>query len=148
MKLAIKTKRLLTPLTEIRDAILLIDGENIETVGLQSHIPVPAEYEVWDVGEHIVAPGLIDVHNHGANGYFAREGAEAVIEVSKWLAGAGTTSWLSNIGDLEGLGGAVEVIKGGRQKGAASLEGIHVEGPFLYPKYLPGESTAPPAPAP
>ena len=57
MKLAIKTKRLLTPLSEIRDAILLIDGENIETVGLQSHIPVPAEYEVWDVGEHIVAQG-------------------------------------------------------------------------------------------
>ena len=147
MKLAIKTQRLLTPLIEMRDAILLIDGENIETVGLQAHIPVPEEYEVWDVGERIVAPGLIDVHNHGANGYFAREGAEAVGEVSKWLASAGTTSWLSNIGDLEGIGGAVEVIKGGRQKGAASLEGIHVEGPFLYPKYLPGEPKDPPPPA-
>ena len=144
MKLAIKTQRLLTPLIEMRDAVMLIDGEHIEAVGLQADIPVPADYEVWDVGERIVAPGLIDVHNHGANGYFAREGAEAVVEVSKWLAGAGTTSWLSNIGDLEGLGGAVEVIKGRRQKGAASLEGIHVEGPFLYPKYLPGESKDPP----
>ena len=35
----------------------------------------------------------------------------------------------------------MRAFKGGRQKGAASLEGIHVEGPFLYPKYLPGAMT-------
>ena len=147
MKLAIKTRRLITPLQELRDGVVVIDGENIENVGLQVNTPIPADCEVWDVGDRIVAPGLIDIHNHGANGYFAREGMEAVHEVSKWLATTGTTSWLCNIGDVEGVRGAVEAIGAGRPEGAASVEGIHVEGPFLYPKYLPGESSAPPRPA-
>lgn len=148
MKLAIKARRLLSPLQELRDAVILIDGERIEIVGLQANITIPEDYDVWDVGDRIVAPGLVDIHIHGANGYFAREGAEAVHEVSKWLATTGTTSWLATVGDLEGIKGAVAAIKQGRQqRGGASVEGIHGEGPFLYPKYLPGESKAPPPPA-
>ncbi len=147
MKLAIKTQRLFTPMQELRDAVILIDGDRIESVGLQRNITIPNDYKVWDVGDRIVAPGLIDIHNHGANGHFAREGAEAVHEVSKWLATTGTTSWLATVGDLDGIKGAVEAIKQGRPSGAASVEGIHGEGPFLYPKYLPGESKAPPPPA-
>ena len=147
MMRAIVTRRLLTPLQELRDAVVLIDGDNIEAVGLRANTPIPQDCEVWDVGDRIVAPGLIDIHNHGANGYFAREGVDAMRAVSRWLATAGTTSWLSNIGDLEGIAGAVEAIGQGRKEGEAAVEGIHVEGPFLYPKYLPGESTAPPAPA-
>jgi N-acetylglucosamine-6-phosphate deacetylase len=147
MKLAIKARRLFTPLQELRDAVILIDDENIEMVGLGANITIPNDYEVWDVDDRIVAPGLVDIHNHGANGYFAREGAQAVHEISKWLATTGTTSWLATTGDLEGIKGAVEAIKGGRQAGEASVEGIHGEGPFLYPKYLPGESKAPPPPA-
>jgi len=142
MRLAIRTQRLLTPLQELRDAIILIDGERIEAVGRQANIPVPEDYEVWDVGERIVAPGLIDIHNHGGNGYFAREGAEAVQEISKWLVTTGTTSWLATVGDLEGVKGVVEAMKRGIE--GSSVEGIHGEGPFLYPKYLPGESKSPP----
>jgi len=145
MRLAIRTQRLLTPLQDLRDAVVLIDDEQIEAVGLQSTTPIPKGYQVWDVGERIVAPGLIDIHNHGANGFFAREGAVAVHEVSRWLATTGTTSWLATVGDLEGIGGAIEAIRQG--SAGSSVEGIHGEGPFLYPKYLPGDSPAPPPPA-
>ncbi|MCP4535699.1 MAG: N-acetylglucosamine-6-phosphate deacetylase [Chloroflexi bacterium] len=144
-KSAIKTQRLFTPLQELRDAIILIDGEQIEAVGLQENIPVPDGYEVRDVADRIVAPGLIDIHVHGGNGHFAREGAKAVQEVSKWLVTTGTTSWLATVGDLEGIKGVVKAIKQGI-KGAA-VEGIHGEGPFIYPKYLPGEPQDPPPPA-
>jgi len=145
MSLAIRTQRLLTPLQELRDAVVLIVGEQIEAVGLQATTPIPDGYEVWDVGERIVAPGLIDIHNHGANGFFAREGAEAVHEISRWLATTGTTSWLATVGDLEGIRGVVEAMKQGGE--GSSVEGVHGEGPFLYPKYLPGDSPAPPPPA-
>ncbi len=144
-KLAIKTRRLLTPLQELRDAVILIDGERIQAVGQQANVPVPDGYEVWDVGERIVAPGFIDIHNHGGNGFFAREGAEAVQEISKWLVTTGTTSWLATVGDLEGIKGVVEAMKQGIR--GSSVEGIHGEGPFLYPKYLPGEPKTPPPPA-
>ncbi|MCP4895871.1 MAG: amidohydrolase family protein [bacterium] len=142
MKLAVRTHRLLTPLQELRDAVILIDGDRIEAVGRCDNTPIPEGFEVWDVGDRIVAPGFIDIHVHGGNGFFAREGAEAVQEISKWLATTGTTSWLATIGDLEGIKGAVEALKQGIV--GASVEGIHGEGPFLYPKYLPGDSNAPP----
>ena len=144
-KLAIQTQRLLTPLQELRDAVILIDGDRIEAVGQQATTPIPEGWEVWDVGEQIVAPGLIDIHNHGGNGYFAREGAEAVQEIAKWLVTTGTTSWLPTVGDVEGIKGVVEAI--GLDSEGTAVEGIHGEGPFLYPKYLPGESREPPPPA-
>ena len=144
-KLAIKAQRLLTPLQELEDAVILIDGERIKAVGQQKNIAIPDGYEVRDVAERIVAPGLIDIHNHGGNGYFAREGAKAVQEISKWLVTTGTTSWLATVGDLEGIKGVVTAMEQGIR--GASVEGIHGEGPFIYPKYLPGESKDPPPPA-
>ena len=142
MKQAIRTQRLLTPLEDIRDAAVLIDGSHIEAVIRPGGESIPAEYEVWDVGDRIVAPGFIDIHNHGGAGLFAREGAEAVRAISEWLVTTGTTSWLHTTGDLEGVRGVVEAIDEPGE--GAAIEGIHNEGAFLFPKYLPGESDAPP----
>ncbi|MDH3649206.1 MAG: amidohydrolase family protein [Saprospiraceae bacterium] len=145
MKLAIKSKKLISPLKEIKDAVILINGERIEAVGRQVNIQIPDDYKVKDVGDRMVAPGLVDIHNHGANGYFAREGEQAVQEVSKYLARTGTTTWLATIGDAEGVRGGVKAIRNGTK--GCYVPGIRCEGPFLYPKYLPGESKAPPPPA-
>jgi N-acetylglucosamine-6-phosphate deacetylase len=142
VKLAIKTKRLISPLQEFKDAVILINGDQIEAVGEQKNIEIPPDYQVKDVGNKIVAPGLVDIHNHGANGYFAREGEKAVQEISKWLAKTGTTCWLATIGDAEGVKGGVQAIKNGTE--GCYVPGIRCEGPFLYPKYLPGESASPP----
>jgi len=142
MKLAIKTNRLISPLKEIKDAVILINDERIEAVGKRVNIPIPTEYEIMDVGDKIVAPGLVDIHNHGANGHFAREGADALQEVCTWLGKAGTTTWMATIGDAEGVRGGVEAIRRGTH--GCYVPGIRCEGPFLYPKYLPGESPAPP----
>jgi N-acetylglucosamine-6-phosphate deacetylase len=140
MKQAIRTQRLLTPLEDIHDAVILIDGDHIEEVVRSDGYTIPEGYEVWDVGDKIVAPGFIDIHNHGGAGLFAREGADAVRAISKWLVTTGTTSWLPTTGDLEGVRGVVEAIHAPGQ--GAAIEGIHNEGAFLYPKYLPGESDA------
>ncbi len=141
MKLAIRTRRLITPLEEIHDAAVLINGTQIEGV-VRGPVSIPSEFEIWDVGDRVVAPGFIDIHNHGGVGFFAREGADAVRAISKWLVTTGTTSWLPTVGDLEGMQGVVEAIDAPGE--GASIEGIHNEGAFLYPKYLAGEPTAPP----
>lgn len=142
MKLAIIAKRLISPLRQIKDAVILINGDRIEALGEQKNIEIPPDYKTRDVGNKIIAPGLVDIHNHGANGYFAREGEEAVQEISKWLAKTGTTTWLATIGDAEGVRGAVQAIKNGTA--GCHVPGIRCEGPFIYPKYLPGESESPP----
>lgn len=59
MKLATKTKRSLSPLLKLRDAIILIEDERIEIKGLQKFIDIPADCEVWNICDQIVAPGLI-----------------------------------------------------------------------------------------
>ena len=64
MMRAIVTRRLLTPLQELRDAVVLIDGDNIEAVGLRANTPIPQDCEVWDVGDRIVAPDQRAGHGH------------------------------------------------------------------------------------
>jgi len=141
VKLALKTTRLITPLQEV-NGVILIKGDRIEAVGKDSNIEIPEDYQVKDVGDKIIAPGLVDIHNHGANGYFAREGEKAVQEISKWLVKTGTTCWLATIGDPEGVKGGVAAIRNGT--GGCYVPGIRCEGPFLYPKYHPGDSPSPP----
>jgi N-acetylglucosamine-6-phosphate deacetylase len=136
-KVAIKAARILTPLQDLRDAVILIENDRIEAVGRQANIAVPEDARVMDFGDKIVAPGWVDVHNHGANGHWARDGAEAVKEVARWLAQTGTTSWLATVGNVEGVEGVAQAAREGT--GGTSIPGIHCEGPFLAPKNLPGQ---------
>jgi N-acetylglucosamine-6-phosphate deacetylase len=117
--------------------VVLIDGSRIEAVGRQTNISAPEDAEVVDIGDKILVPGFVDVHNHGANGHWARDGAEAVKDVARWLVQSGTTSWLATVGSVEGVKGVAQAAREGT--GGTSIPGIHCEGPFLAPKNLPGE---------
>ena len=141
-KLAIRASGVITPLDYIPNGTVLIDGGRIEAVIRSPETTISSDYQVWDLGDRILAPGLIDIHNHGALGHFAREGPDAVRAISRWLVTTGTTSWLPTAGDLEGVRGVVAAINAPHD--GAMIEGIHNEGAFLFPKYLPGESEAPP----
>ena len=136
-KIAIKAARIITPLQDLRDAVVLIEDERITAVGLQAHVAVPEDARVLDFGNRIVVPGFVDVHNHGANGHWAREGPEAVREIARWLARTGTTSWLATVGDVEGIRAVVQASR--ERTGGTAIPGIHCEGPFLSPKNLPGQ---------
>jgi N-acetylglucosamine-6-phosphate deacetylase len=138
---AIKTHRLITPLQDLRDAVVLIEGEKIVSVGRQDNIPIPDGAGVIDVGDKIVAPGLIDLHHHGAVGSYAAEGAEAVKRIGQYLVKTGTTGWLPTVGlptddTLENLRAVVTAKQEGT--GGADVIGLHMEGPFLAPKGIPG----------
>ena len=141
-KRAIRTGSVITPLEDIPNGTVLIDDGRIEAVIREPETAISSDYQVWDLGDRILAPGLIDIHNHGAVGHFAREGPDAVRAISRWLVTTGTTSWLPTAGDLEGVRGVVAAINAPQD--GAMIEGIHNEGAFLFPKYLPGESEAPP----
>jgi len=136
-RLAIKAARVLTPLQDLRDAVILIRDDRIEAVGRQANITIPEDAKVVELGDRIVVPGFVDVHNHGADGRWARDGTEAVKEVARWLAQTGTTSWLATVGDVEGVKGVAQAAREGT--GGTFIPGIHCEGPFLAPKNLPGQ---------
>ena len=122
---------------KIEEGTLLIDGDKIVAAG---KINVPEGAEIIDAKGLYVGPGFIDQHAHGymCNG--------EIIPVNDDPAGAaaghlkhGTTSFIasSDYGDSEEthmnfIKKAVEAIEGGEE---TSLEGIHLEGPFINAGY-------------
>ena len=133
MKLSILSKRIVTPLVEIIDGVVLIEGEKIVAVGSQQNIPIPQGYRILDLGEKIIAPGFIDLHNHGGLGKLVDEGGAATVrQNSSRLVETGCTAWLPTVNSLFGVKEIVKVIKEGIA--GAEIAGIHMEGPFLTPK--------------
>ena len=64
---AIVNGTVITPVKEIPDGLVLIEGDRIKRlVGTQ--IEVPPEAEVIDVKGAYISPGFIDLHLHGAWG--------------------------------------------------------------------------------
>ena len=76
------------------------DGR-IERIG---RIEEEAERTI-DASGLIVTPGFIDVHNHGAFGHSASDGAEATLGVARSLPETGTTAWLPTIRSAESARG-------------------------------------------
>ncbi|MEK5255538.1 N-acetylglucosamine-6-phosphate deacetylase [Paenibacillus sp. FSL F4-0125] len=96
------------------------------------------DYERIDGGGHLLVPGMIDVHIHGANGFDMMDGTEESIqEVSKACAASGCTSFLATSvsSTLEDLLEMIRSVKRviGHEVGA-KIAGIHLEGPYLNPK--------------
>lgn len=50
----------------VDNAVVLVEDGKIRAVGQAAVIGVPDGFEVLDVGDHWVSPGLIDLHNHSA----------------------------------------------------------------------------------
>jgi imidazolonepropionase-like amidohydrolase len=48
--------------TAVRNAIVIVEGERITSVG--SNLPIPAGAQVLDLGDSTLLPGLIDAHTH------------------------------------------------------------------------------------
>jgi N-acetylglucosamine-6-phosphate deacetylase len=136
-KFAILSNRIITPLLDLKKAVVLIEGEKILEVRGQDESPIPGEFQIINVGEKIVAPGFIDLHNHGGMGKMVDEGGRTTVEInSQRLPGTGCTSWLPTVDTLFGVKEVAAAIKNG-DKGA-EIAGIHMEGPFLTPKDIKG----------
>ena len=133
---AIKARRVITPLQDLRDGVVIVEGDKIAAVGLASSITVPESARVIDVGAKILAPGFFDLHHHGAMGAYAADGPDAVIKIAQYLVKTGTTGWLPTVNSLEGVKAVVEARR--RGTGTADVVGVHMEGPFLAPKRVPG----------
>ncbi|MEK5436662.1 MULTISPECIES: N-acetylglucosamine-6-phosphate deacetylase [Paenibacillus] len=110
--------------------IIKIDTEDLS-------IP-EGQHERIDGGGHLLVPGMIDVHIHGANGFDMMDGTEKSIqEVSSACASSGCTSFLATSvsSTLEDLLEMIRSVKRviGHEVGA-KIAGIHLEGPYLNPK--------------
>lgn len=122
----------------IDNAVLLVKDGKIEAVGAAHSTPVPAGYEVVDLGERWIMPGMIDLHSHIAGTfdindtvYLTNPGCRAATAVrpgdakmSMGLAG-GVTTILFIPGSGSNIGGQGILYK----TGAEDYEGGVVRDP-------------------
>src|SRR5258705_6124181 len=130
----------ITPTAEIRDAAILIRDGEIERIGKRADLELPAGAQEFRAEDSTAIPGFIDVHIHGADGWYVMEGTrEALSTVTKKVAQHGTTSIVattvtaSTEDTLHAVEGISKYIPQQLEAGdfRAEILGIHFEGPFL-----------------
>jgi len=116
--------------------IAIRDGK-VERLVLEGE-DLPTGEVVLDFRPHLIGPGTIDVHTHGAvECSFSSGPPEDTLMICRYRATTSATGLLATItgvwdellSSLEKLGKLT-----GRPTGGADLLGIHVEGPFLNPE--------------
>lgn len=122
----------------IKDGILIIEGGKIDFVGEKNKINI--DHIDYDFKEDYISPGFIDIHIHGSIGKdFLDCEYDDIETLSLFLAQNGVTSFLPTIvtAPLEDMKKTIEKIELyiQNQKIGAKVLGIHIEGPFLNPKY-------------
>src|SRR5699024_4987031 len=101
---------------------------------------IPAGAEVIDYENAIIAPGLMDTHIHGVNGYDIMDGTvDAVKGISEAILPLGVTRFLPTTltSSKEDLDVAIQKVKQAVEEGlpGAQSAGIFLEGPFFTEKY-------------
>ena len=124
----LQSTRILTNNQIIAGKLQIIEGK-IAAI-LPFHDEKPADI---DVGDALIAPGLIDTHTHGFAGW-SFTGVitpEEIVDLSQKYASFGVTSLLASSA-FKGYKPIVEAIKSKNLK--VKILGIHAEGPFLSSK--------------
>lgn len=140
-RLAIRAGRILTPLEEWRDAILLVEDGRIAFAGRRNAVELHGGVREYDAGPWTAVPGFVDIHIHGAGGHDVMEPSpDAARHVAETIARFGTTTFLATTvtaspddtcRSLEILAAAQRSFKESGDAVAAELAGIHFEGPFI-----------------
>lgn len=139
-RLAVIAGRVMTPDRVILDGVVLVEGARIMEVGSRAAVRFSRdEFEVLDHSRHLLSPGFIDVHIHGAMGRDVMEGTtEALEAISRFLAAHGTTSFLATTVTASPIATLQAVEALGRQVDrplpGARMLGLHLEGPFINPE--------------
>ncbi len=115
--------------------------ENGIIAGIVEDNCVPLHYEPLDVGGRIIAPGLIDIHIHGALGYsFNEPSLKSWSAITEANAARGVTGLLATLATdsldhLEACLNFGQDWKASPPAGGSQILGIHLEAPFFAQEY-------------
>jgi len=135
----IQNGTLMTPFEAIPRGVVVFRDGKIVAVGRAAEVKIPKEATVIDASGRIVAPGLIDIHVHGAKGRDIMEASYEVInELAVFLSHHGTTSFLPTTvsAPQSALLDVIRAIRTAMKKGTDGAEvlGVHLEGSYISPQ--------------
>ncbi len=140
MNIILEPGRILTPLEEVKDGVVIINEEGrITYCGKRGSAP-QAEGKRINLKGRIIAPGFIDIHVHGGYGVTFGMGnlAEDLQKYSQWVVSGGVTGYLLSITgpDADSIYQLISAYADILEKGVrgATPLGLHLEGPFLNPE--------------
>ncbi|MDK8183685.1 N-acetylglucosamine-6-phosphate deacetylase [Paenibacillus sp. UMB4589-SE434] len=146
----LKNARLVTLNGLIHDGIVRVEDGRIAYIGTLSQL-TPVE-QAWltdaiDADNGYVMPGFIDVHVHGGFGAdFMDASHTAYDQITKFHMEHGTTTMLatSMTQSHEALDKVVDAVDAYMKSNSkyAQLAGLHLEGPFVNPKYKGAQNDA------
>jgi N-acetylglucosamine-6-phosphate deacetylase len=133
---ALTNGRVILPHQIVPARAVVVDGTEI--VGVVDAGTLGDEVERFDVGGRYVAPGLIDIHTHGALGHtFNEPTREAYTSITAENVARGVTSLLATIATAP-IDDMESCLKFARQwmnepHAGAQVLGVHLEGPYFSP---------------
>lgn len=111
----------------VKDGVITYAGERDmldKTVG-----------EAFDLGDDYIAPGFVDIHCHAGGKYVTHVDP---VRASRHHLEHGTTSMLCTIYrgfTTDEYLSFIEKIKEASENGCGNIKGVHLEGPYLNPRY-------------
>jgi len=132
-----------------REQRVLIEGGRIRAIA--THMDAPAGAAMIDAREHLVLPGFIDIHAHGAMGADAMQASpEALHTMARFFASHGVTGFLPTtmtaarnqvLAAVESVRRAMADEPAGQGTVEARILGVHIEGPYINPKQCGAQPT-------
>ena len=129
----------ITPFEQVDDCKIVVTDGRIAQFGKTSEVESPAGARVIDLAGSYITPGLIDVQINGGGGYMFSTAieADAYMAILRAHASLGTTSVCPTIISgpmvemVEAIKLCASLTRSRNDAAAASIVGVHVEGPFL-----------------
>ena len=130
--------KIITPEVVLLGKTLIIEEDQILGIVSAEFSPAVGE-QVIDAAGGWIAPGMIDLHVHGAVGFDTMDATtEASFEMGQFFAKHGVTSFLATTMSAppHEITRAIQNVAGWQNlEGSSRCLGIHIEGPYLNPTF-------------
>lgn len=135
MKTLFKNVKIITPFDVLHNHSVIIKDGKIENIIEDETINLEDFKTVVDGEGLYLAPGFVDIHNHGNSGYDVMDATEEALDkMGEYHISNGVTSYLGTAltSSYENLKNAIKNIVDYKNKEDKShIIGIHLEGPFF-----------------